>query len=104
MLKEFLIAIGLVSAPFAGMTIKEGVRQIYLEEERAKNPNFTDKMMIYDHNYNPGTLNADGTTSGKEGSKFEYLWNFYKGYKSNPAAHLTIMASWEREAIKRGAR
>lgn len=105
MIKELLIAIGIVSPPScAGMSIKDCARQVYFEQEQARNPNFTDRAMIHDSKYNPGTLNPDGTTDGREGSQFEYEWAFYQGYKSNPAAPLTVMAGWEREAIKRGAK
>lgn len=106
MFKELLISIGLISGPYAGMSVKDGAFLIYVDQEKASNPNFTDRTTIYDHNYNPGTLNQDGTTVGKEGSEFEYLWWFYQDYKTSmpAAAKLTVMARWEREAIKRGAR
>jgi hypothetical protein len=92
-----------MAGKYDGMSVKDAARLVYLEEERSKYAEFTDRVVIHDHSYNPGTLLNDGTTEGREGSQFDYLWNFYQGYKRNPAAHLTIMAAWERKAIDGGA-
>lgn len=105
MFKEILTALGILPGPYAGMSVKDAARAVYLDEERARDPQFSDQATIHDSKYNPGTLKPDGTTAGVVGSQFDYLWNFYQGYqRSNPSmAKMTIMAGWERKARAGGA-
>lgn len=83
------------------LSLKERARLVYLDEERKRDHDFADRVLIHDHNYNPGTLMPDGTSSGVMGSQFDYLWNFYQGFKRTQpyAARLTVMARWERKAF-----